>query len=59
MSSALRGREGANIGELRRWTIGRRLRFSEPAVQHRRHCSSESRAGLQHDTPVDAPACSG
>src|SRR6516165_5502455 len=58
MPFALRGREGADIGEQRRCTVGLRLRFGMSSAQYRRACRGESRPGLQHDTPVDAFVCS-
>ena len=53
MPFALRRREGADIGEQRRSAVNSGLRFGMPAAQYRRPCRGESRAGLQHDTPVE------
>jgi hypothetical protein len=57
MPFALRGSEGADIGEQCRYAVGKRLRFGMFSTQYCRACRGESRASLQHDTAVDALVC--
>src|SRR6516225_3880467 len=56
MPLAIGGREGADIGEQRRCAVGSRLGLRMRCVQER-PCRGESRASLQHGTPVDALVC--
>src|SRR5215472_5574974 len=59
MPFALRGREGADIGEQRRCAAGSRLRFGMSSPQYRGACRGHGDRSLKHDTPVDAPVCDG
>jgi hypothetical protein len=54
MPFALRGREGADIGEPRRCAVRSRLRFGMPSAQYRRPHRRENRPSLEHNTPVHA-----
>jgi hypothetical protein len=57
MPFARRGRERADIGELRRCASGSRLRFGMSSRQYRRACRGHGGRSLKHNPPVDAPVC--